>query len=1037
MKTRFLAGLVIAAAAVIAVVLLIGMEKDGDSGPDPGDRDPGVVVAKGNSVDKAADGRDDGGASARDRDRDGHSGIAENGDDCDDSNPSIFPGAPEIPCNNVDENCSGMADDAPDADSDTYDICDPSDPGDKDGKKADCDDTNKAVHPGANEVCDCIDNQCPPEAGYGEVDEGCPCVDNDKDSFFCQTKCAKGAPLDCDDNSADRWSSCSSCLDNDQDGYFLKCDAYSRIKGPDCDDANANAWDTCATCRDNDQDTYYEACNNYAGINGPDCNDSDIDNWASCKTCLDRDKDTWYIGCDAYTKRKGPDCNDGNANTGDSCDTCNDGDGDGYFQLCNQYTDIKGPDCNDAQPNAWDTCDTCKDSDQDTYYGVCNKYSGIKGVDCNDNDVDNWASCETCLDGDSDAWYVDCDAYTTRNGPDCDDWNKKANKECKGCADNDGDGHEAGGACADPTDCDDDNAEVYPGAEEICDCADNQCPGDEGYGKVDEGCPQGIPMELNFPNLSICGKDRGVFDLNGHQVMLKVGDTACRQIETDRTQCRIQVTNLDPDEYMANTFININYCEECSSARFDSADLVGDKVVHNGPASGDPGGSVPLETASPEQPVRNCVVENGNFLMKNFHNVNGCPTHQISPADPNLHKPRQIIAPGATKSNLWIFSGRSSTYQFVTSITAEYYPWGDPGTNPRYDLGHRSTFYVMVTDLSDQMTADNKSWYRLGSFKRSKILSGWNATGSNVMKPLPSDQKYFGVNVAVEYPDRIESYRMGDGSLNQNYEYYTQFSFLLRYDPEVVEMISGRGGRAAKTPSGTILRTGLLDICAGAGECQKGKDTFRQYSAPGAGSFSGYGFIGTMEVMKSGQGNELFTQMETATYQTVSGGNINISGAVKGYGCAGHHGVARWNVALDNCTENMENCILQDGPDAEPEMPLAMWYMKLLSDPTGTASEFWIDMFSGYTSFTLGWTNGTLVPSGLGVGNDDFLNYCYDPAGAGVPEQPCPADTPTRIIHNSLERTNPDIDQGGRFIAPHNPVDPGAFQQWPAHIVVQ
>jgi hypothetical protein len=46
------------------------------------------------------------------------------------------------------------------------------------------------------------------------------------------------------------------------------------------------------------------------------------------------------------------------------------------------------------------------------------------------------------------------------------------------------------GYVLDNTDCDDTDASVYPGALEFCDGIDNQCPGDLGYGSVDEGCPQ-------------------------------------------------------------------------------------------------------------------------------------------------------------------------------------------------------------------------------------------------------------------------------------------------------------------------------------------------------------------------------------------------------------------------------------------------------------------------------------------------------------------------------------------------------------------
>ncbi len=39
-------------------------------------------------------------------------GFVNVGGDCNDNNPLIHPGRPEVPCNNIDENCNGMADDA-------------------------------------------------------------------------------------------------------------------------------------------------------------------------------------------------------------------------------------------------------------------------------------------------------------------------------------------------------------------------------------------------------------------------------------------------------------------------------------------------------------------------------------------------------------------------------------------------------------------------------------------------------------------------------------------------------------------------------------------------------------------------------------------------------------------------------------------------------------------------------------------------------------------------------------------------------------
>jgi hypothetical protein len=337
-------------------------------------------------------------------------------DDCDDEDPTVFPGASES-CNGVDDDCDGdVPDDEEDGDADGFPPCD-----------GDCDDGDGTVNPAADDVCNGIDDNCDGDLGEDDVD-----LDG-----------SRPCDGDCDDGNPEIFPGATEICD----GFDDDCDGIL----PDGEiDADGDGWLACAECDDTAASTYPGADEGCDGVDS-DCDghpaadeaDADADGVAPCAgDCADGDPAIFPgapEGCDGIDT----DC-DGNPAADEV-----DGDGDSYL-LCDDCDD------GDAQihPGAAEGCD-----------GIDSDCDGLPAADEADADADGFAVCAgDCADGDASVYpgaTEICDGLDT----DCD--LELPDDEVDG----DGDG------VAECADCDDDNAAVYPGASELCDGLDTDCVG--------------------------------------------------------------------------------------------------------------------------------------------------------------------------------------------------------------------------------------------------------------------------------------------------------------------------------------------------------------------------------------------------------------------------------------------------------------------------------------------------------------------------------------------------------------------------------
>ncbi len=377
--------------------------------------------------------------------------------------------------------------------------------GDGDGytDDVDCDDSDDAVHPGADELCNGVDDDCDGTVDVDASDASTWYLDGDGDGFgvgadtveACQLPSGYAAQAgDCDDlrpavnpeadelcNGID--DDCDDAVDDDPidmgvwytdsdgDGYGDYDSATRACEGPsgtvdqggDCDEADASINPGAS-----------EVCD---GVDN-DC-DGSVDNDALDATTwyMDADGDGYgdddraVVACEQPSRHValGGDCSDGSARINPAgTETC-----DGVDEDCDGSVD---------EPDAVDAATWYSDVDGDGYGDpsgstvACEAPSGAVAEDGDCDDADpgiNPGASEVCDGVDN-----DCDGDVDGGAADASTW----------YADVDGDGYgdatASSSACTQPTgfvgdssDCDDGAASVNPGAAETCDGVDDDCDG--------------------------------------------------------------------------------------------------------------------------------------------------------------------------------------------------------------------------------------------------------------------------------------------------------------------------------------------------------------------------------------------------------------------------------------------------------------------------------------------------------------------------------------------------------------------------------
>ena len=356
-------------------------------------------------------------------------GHVARGDDCDDADAAIHPGAPEM-CNTVDDDCDeGIDDDAIDAplwygdgDGDGFGdrasvttAC--AQPTDSSENGDDCADADAAVNPIAAETCNAIDDDC--DALVDGLDPGLV----DGSTWYDD---------DDGDGYGDEATAVQACTQpNDTVAVAGDCNdgvPSIRPEGAEICDGVDNDCDALV----DDDDVVVEGWEYHADADGDGYGDPDV----SVTACAQPEGYVYDV----------QDCDDTTAAVGPALDYYEDDDGDGYGLYFDSTTCTPGP----GVGSGWGDCDDDDPAISPGAEETCN------GIDDN---------CDEEVDLDDpllvmDVWYDDDDG---------DGYGDDAStiESCDPVA----------GAVTVGGDCDDGDDATHAGAAERCDGVDNDCTG--------------------------------------------------------------------------------------------------------------------------------------------------------------------------------------------------------------------------------------------------------------------------------------------------------------------------------------------------------------------------------------------------------------------------------------------------------------------------------------------------------------------------------------------------------------------------------